>query len=241
MLLAVDIGNSAIKLGVFDDQDELVERHTLDPESTAIAADFINSPVKRAIVSSVVPHLTPLVSASIEAKFNIEPEIVANDRDLGLKIRYRPIEDAGNDRLVNSAAAAHLYGVPCVVISFGTATTVDVVSKDHELLGGLIAPGVKMSVAALHEKTARLPLVEIDGEFSPTSETTDTSIRSGVILSQIGLVETVLARIAGEIGKPKVIATGGYAAKFAELCDAIDVIDRDLTLKGLCRLAKSNG
>lgn len=238
MLLAVDIGNSAIKLGVFDDLDALIERHTLDPENSGTAADHITSPVTRAIVSSVVPRLTQLVCESINAKFNIEADFVTNDHDLGITINYRPIEDAGNDRLVNSATAAYIYGVPCVVISFGTATTIDVVSKDFELLGGLIAPGVKMSAAALHERTARLPLVEIEGEFSPTSETTDTSIRSGVILSQIGLVETVLSRVEAELGTPKVIATGGFAAKFAELCDAIDVVDRDLTLKGLCRLAK---
>jgi len=239
VLLAVDIGNSAIKLGVFDDRDALIERHTLDPESSAAAADFITSPVINAIISSVVPHLTPLVAASIKEKFNVEADIVTNDRDLGLKIRYRPIEDAGNDRLVNSATAAYVYGVPCVVISFGTATTIDVVSEDYELLGGLIAPGLKMSAAALHEKTARLPLVEIDGDFSPMSETTDTSIRSGVIFSQIGLVETVISRVTAEIGKPTVVATGGFAAKFAELCGAIDIVDRDLTLKGLCRLAKN--
>ncbi len=239
MLLAVDIGNSAIKLGVFDGHGALTERHTLDPETSAAAADHISSSVKKAIISSVVPRLTPLVAASIKSKFNIEPDIVTNDRDLGITIKYRPIEDAGNDRLVNSATAAYIYGVPCVVISFGTATTIDVVSKDYDLLGGLIAPGVKMSAAALHEKTARLPLVEIEGEFSPTSETTDTSIRSGIILSQIGLVETVLSRVEAKIGKPKVIATGGYAEKFAELCDAIDIVDRDLTLKGLYRLANN--
>jgi len=239
VLLAVDIGNSAIKLGVFDDREDLIERHTLDPENSSAAADFIASPVKRAIISSVVPHLTPIVAASINAKFNVEADVVANDRDLGITIQYRPIEDAGNDRLINSATAAYVYGVPCVVISFGTATTIDVVSKDYELLGGLIAPGVKMSAAALHERTARLPLVEIEGEFSATSQTTDTSIRSGVILSQIGLVQTVIERVEAEIGKPKVIATGGFAAKFAELCDAIDIVDRDLTLKGLCRLANN--
>lgn len=239
MLLAVDIGNSAIKLGVFDDLEDLVERHTLGPEFASTTADILTSKIESAIISSVVPDLTPVVRNSIKARFDVAADILTNDRDLGITINYRPIEDAGNDRLVNSAAAAHLYGVPCVVISFGTATTIDVVSKDQELLGGLIAPGVKMSAAALHEKTARLPLVEIEGEFSPTSETTETSIRSGVVLSQIGLVETALSRIETKTGKVKVIATGGYAEKFAGLCGKIDVVDRDLTLKGLSRIARN--
>lgn len=240
MLLAVDIGNSAIKLGVFSARGDLIERHTLEPASAENFAQIIGSTIERAIISSVVPKLTSVVSAAIAAKFRIEPDVLTNDRDLGIKINYRPLEDAGNDRLVNAATAAYLYGTPCVVISFGTATTIDVVSKDFELLGGLIAPGVKMSAAALHEKTARLPQIEIDGDFSPMSETTDTSIRSGVIFAQIGLVEAVLPRVEPIIGKPKVIATGGYAAKFSELCDKIEIVDRDLTLKGLYRLA-SNG
>lgn len=240
MLLAVDIGNSAIKLGVFSDRGDLIERHTLEAASAEHSARTIASKVERAIISSVVPKLTSVVSAAISEKFNIEPDVLTNDRDLGIKINYRPIEDAGNDRLVNAATAAHIYGTPCVVISFGTATTIDVVSVDFELLGGLIAPGVKMSAAALHEKTARLPLVDLEGDFSPMSETTDMSIRSGVIFAQIGLVEAVLSRVEQLIGKPKVIATGGYAAKFSEFCDKIDVVDRDLTLKGLYRFA-SNG
>ena len=240
MLLAVDIGNSAIKLGVFSARGDLIERHTLEPASAENFAQIIGSTIERAIISSVVPKLTSVVSAAIAAKFHVEPDVLTNDRDLGIKINYRPLEDAGNDRLVNAATAAYLYGTPCVVISFGTATTIDVVSKDFELLGGLIAPGVKMSAVALHEKTARLPQVEIDGDFSPMSETTDTSIRSGVIFAQIGLVEAVLSRVEPIIGKPKVIATGGYAAKFSELCDKIEIVDRDLTLKGLYRLA-SNG
>ncbi|MBX7061242.1 MAG: type III pantothenate kinase [Pyrinomonadaceae bacterium] len=240
MLLAVDIGNSAIKLGVFSARGDLIERHTLEPASAENSAQIIGSKIERAIISSVVPKLTSVVSAAIAAKFHVEPDVLTNDRDLGIKINYRPLEDAGNDRLVNAATAAYLYGTPCVVISFGTATTIDVVSKDFELLGGLIAPGVKMSAAALHEKTARLPQIEIDGDFSPMSETTDTSIRSGVIFAQIGLVEAVLPRVEPIIGKPKVIATGGYAEKFAGLCDKIEIVDRDLTLKGLYRLA-SNG
>lgn len=240
MLLAVDIGNSAIKLGVFDGRGNLLERHILEPASAELSAETVTSKIERAIISSVVPKLNSTVSSAIKTKFGIDAEVLTNDHDLGIKINYRPIEDAGNDRLVNAAIAAHLYGVPCVVISFGTATTIDVVSKGYELLGGLIAPGVKMSAAALHEKTARLPLVEIDGDFSPTSETTDMSIRSGVIFAQIGLVEAVLSRIAPIIGKPKVVATGGYAEKFAGLCDKIEIVDRDLTLKGLSRLA-SNG
>ena len=240
MLLAVDIGNSAIKLGVFSARGDLIERHTLEPASAENSAQIIGSKIERAIISSVVPKLTSVVSAAIAAKFHVEPDVLTNDRDLGIKINYRPLEDAGNDRLVNAATAAYLYGTPCVVISFGTATTIDVVSKDFELLGGLIAPGVKMSAAALHEKTARLPQIEIDGDFSPMSETTDTSIRSGVIFAQIGLVEAALPRVEPIIGKPKVIATGGYAEKFAGLCDKIEIVDRDLTLKGLYRLA-SNG
>ncbi|HRI02652.1 MAG TPA: type III pantothenate kinase [Pyrinomonadaceae bacterium] len=242
MLLAVDIGNSAIKFGVFDGP-HLTSKFSIPTNSDLHSAELIekvgNATISKALVCSVVPGVNSQLSDALEAAFDIDVRFVTNYMDFGLDIKYEPLGAAGTDRLVNAFAAAEKYGVPVIACSFGTATTIDVVDKNRVLRGGLIAPGMKTMAKALHLNTAQLPEIEIDAASRVINHTTETSIQAGIFYSQIGLVESTVARIKKEIGdNPKVIATGGFASMIAENTDVIDVVDENLLLDGLRILAE---
>jgi type III pantothenate kinase len=162
-----------------------------------------------------------------------EPAMVTNDLDFGLKIAHRPLEDAGADRLVNAFSAAEKYGVPCIVCSFGTATTIDVADDQRVLVGGLIAPGLNTLVSALKQSTSRLPEVELLKPEKILQNTTVGAIQSGIVHGYIALVDGLLSTVKQETDNATVIATGGSAALVAENTDKIDVVDNDLTLDGL--------
>jgi type III pantothenate kinase len=240
MLLAIDIGNTSVKFGVFDNE-ELISRFSIpttqDVSSAEIAAEVganLNLPVSDAIVCSVVPVLNKQISEYAKAAFAIDPFFVTNDLDLGLAILYEPLTTLGTDRIVNSFSAAEKYGVPCIVCSFGTATTVDAVSHERELLGGLIAPGFVTMARALDLNTANLHEVDIDRPENVINNTTTSSIQAGIFYSQVGLIESVVGRVKNELaGDVKVIATGGFSWAIADACDCIDVTDQNLTLEGL--------
>lgn len=234
MLLAVDIGNTSIKFGVFDGE-KLISKFSAPTEQQNISIGDLN--IDSTIVCSVVPAASLRIKEFFKKEHYIDAFFVTNDLDFDLDIKYRPLDNAGTDRLVNSFAASEKYGVPCIVCSFGTATTIDVINDRHELIGGLIAPGVKLTAKALHLNTARLPEVEITKPAELIAETTEDCIRSGVFYSQIGLIETSIKRIKKDIGDAKVIATGGFAEMIASDTDAIDVVDQDLTLTGLMLLS----
>ena len=243
MLLAVDIGNSAIKFGVFDAQ-RLITKFSISTNSEINSKEPIDkvgsSPISKALVCSVVPAVNSQLSDALNAAFDIDVRFVTNDIDFGLDIKYKPLAAAGTDRLVNAFSAAEKYGVPIIACSFGTATTIDVVDKNRVLLGGLIAPGMKTMAKALHLNTAQLPEIDINAPTSAViNHTTESSIQAGVFYSQIGLVESSIARIKKEIGdNPKVIATGGFASMIAENTNVIDVVDENLLLDGLRILAE---
>lgn len=245
MLLAIDIGNTNIKLGVFD-RDTLISKLSIPTvrELTSdglarILTDKLPGHLANAIVSSVVPELDASIRAFIRSYLGIDPMFVRNDLDFGLKINYRPLEDAGADRLVNTFAAAEKYGAPCIVCSFGTALTIDVVADDRTLMGGLIAPGVNTLAAALEMAASRLPNVEIEKPETVIQNTTVGCLQSGIFYGYLGLFEGLISRLKSEIGNaPKVVATGGFAAMIAENTSSIDVVDADLMLDGLRRLHK---
>ena len=238
MLLAVDIGNSNIKFGIFD-SERLISKFSI-PTSNELSADDLKSlidskiSVTNAIVCSVVPEKERSLTDALLHAFGVEAVIARNDLDLGLKINYEPLSAIGTDRLVNSFATVEKYGVPCIVCSFGTATTIDVVNQSRELLGGIIAPGMKTMATALHLNTAMLPQIEIAKPENVLGNTTVESIQSGIFYGQIAMAEGLIQRIKKEIGdNPKVIATGGFASLIAENTDCIDIVDEDLLLNGL--------
>lgn len=243
MLLAVDIGNTNIKLGVFD-QETLISKVAIPTVRDLNAEGFarvlsakLPGHLAHAIVSSVVPELDASIRTFIRSHLGVDPMFVRNDLDFGMQIDYHPLEDAGSDRLINTFSAVEKYGPPCIVCSFGTALTIDVVNSERRLTGGLIAPGMNTLATALKLTTSRLPEVEIEKPGRVIQNTTVGSIQSGIVHGYLGLVEGLLHRLKIEIGDdPKVIATGGFAAMISENTGVIDVVDPDLMLEGLRRL-----
>ena len=239
VLLTLDIGNTAMKFGVFDG-DTLVSKFVIptrreysEDEISAEVAKRIPSGVSGSIVSSVVPEVNDAVQSFLTSALKQSPRFVSPTDDLGLTFNF-PVEDAGTDHLINSFAAAELFGVPCIVIAFGTATTIDVVNREREHRGGLIAPGPRATAKALQIITSKLPEVEIYEPPNVMSTNTVDAIRSGIFYSQIGLIEAAIPPIRSEIGEDaKVIATGGFAPLFAGSCRVIEYIEPDLTLLGL--------
>lgn len=228
-----------MKFGVFDG-DALVSKFVIptrrDYSETAIAtalADRIPRAVDARIISSVVPEVNDAIQAFLTRTGAGPVRLVRATDALGLTINF-PVEDAGTDHLINSFAAAELYGIPCIVISFGTATTIDVVNREREHRGGLIAPGPGATAKALEMLASKLPEVEIHEPPNVISTNTVDAIRSGIFYSQVGLVDTAIPHIKSEIGEDaKVIATGGFAPLFANSCRYIDHVEHDLTLLGL--------
>lgn len=239
MLLAVDIGNSAIKFGVFD-QNGLISKFSI-PTDRDIAADQLKQqiddriglPINAAIACSVVPELDDEVASFIKDSFHTETQFVRSTDDMRLTINF-PVTTTGADRLVNSFAASEKYGMPCVVISFGTATTIDVINAKREYLGGLIAPGMKASAQALARAASKLPEIELEKPPRVIAQTTKTAIQSGIVYGHIAMVKGLLKRVKSEINDvPIIVATGGFARLLATEIKEIQIVDDDLTLNGL--------
>lgn len=242
MIFAIDVGNSTTKIGLFDGDTlkKVWMVETLKLKNFKLDASLKTLP---AIVSSVVP------SADKILKKKFRKCIFVNAKNVkGLKIKIRNKKEAGADRIVNAFAAKKLYGTPAIVIDFGTATTFDVISEDSEYLGGAIAPGILLSRDVLHEKTAKLPLIEIKAPKSVIGNSTVEAMRSGLLYGYVAMVEGMIERIKIQMTKSKlqinhksqnpkskikVIATGGLAKLIAKYTKRIDIVDTELTLKGL--------
>ena len=237
MLLAIDIGNSFTKFGVFEEA-ALLRRFAVPTVRGQKAVEIDDSkldfPIDAVIISSVVPQLNNSYLEFSKSRFRIEPIFVDNSFDFNLHIKYFPPESLGIDRIINAFAATEIYGKPCIVCSFGTATTIDAVNSKDEYLGGTIAPGIKLMSEALFRNTAKLPQVEIVKPASVIGNSTDKSIQAGIYFGYVGLVEGIIERIADELKeKSKVIATGGSAGIIAENSGKIDVVNENLLLEGL--------
>jgi type III pantothenate kinase len=246
MLLAIDVGNTQTHIGVFDGA-ELVEhwRFGTDAESTADELAIRVSNVLRlreltldgidgSIVSSVVPELTPeyarMASRYLEARYiSVVPGIKT-----GIAIRMDNPHELGADRLVNAVAAYDRFGGPCAVVDFGTAITFDAISGQGEYLGGVIGPGVRVSMEALTERAARLPKVELAEPAGVIGKTTQASMQSGMIYGFAGAIDSIARRLIVELGEDtSFIATGGGAEVSVPYCEMVDEVDDLLTLTGL--------
>ena len=253
MMLVVDAGNTNIVFAVHDGAGWRGKwRVATDPQRTAdeYAATLLTllghcglSPaeVHRAVIGTVVPAALYHLRRLCRDWFDVEPLIARSELDWGFAIRIDRPEEVGADRLLNALAAHQRYGGPLVVIDFGTATTFDVVGADGAYLGGVIAPGINLSLEALHQAAARLPRIGIGRPPGVIGRSTVPAMQSGIYWGYVGLVEGLVARIKGEFGGPmKVVATGGLAPLFAEATLVIEQIDPDLTLDGLRLLAQRN-
>jgi type III pantothenate kinase len=186
------------------------------------------------IVSSTVPALRPEWTAMGERYLDGEVRVVGPGLKTGMPIRYDNPREIGPDRLVNAVAGFELLGGPCTIVDFGTAVTYDVVSADGEYLGGIIFPGVEISMEALTERAAALPKIDLGRPRALIGKTTIDAIRAGVVYGFAGMVDGILARLRAELGEEmQAIATGGLAHEIVPYCDALDEVDDQLTLTGL--------
>ncbi|HEX6285163.1 MAG TPA: type III pantothenate kinase [Pyrinomonadaceae bacterium] len=240
MLLAIDAGNSNIKLALFDGR-ELVAQWHLTTDVARAAEDypkeipelFARKDLQAIAIASVVPALNPTLTRIAETHFRLQPLFV-DHTTAGLKIVYDQPSDPGADRIVDAVAGVALYGAPCIVVDFGTATTFNVVNEAGEFIGGAISPGLKTCSEALFARTAKLPRVKFERPERAIGSSTLAAIQSGIYHGYAGLVDGVLEKIIAELPvKPRVIATGGLAQSVAPASRYIEKVDDTLTLEGL--------
>ncbi len=254
MLLAINCGNTNVVFAVFAGEDlhgswraATEVRRTADEYAVWLMQlmalqGMTPADIDGAIVATVVPEALFNLKTLVRRYFACEPLIVGDDAvRLGIKIDIDRPEDAGADRLVNAVAAHRRYGGPLIVVDFGTATSFDVVNDRGDYIGGVIAPGVNLSLDALYMAAAKLPRVAVQRPRRVIGKSTVPAMHSGIFWGYVGLIEGLVARIQAEYGAPmKVIATGGLAPLFHDATGVIEHTDPDLTLHGLEMLYRLN-
>ena len=251
MLFVMDVGNTNAVLGVYDIADEAGSpqllahwrvstnrSQTVDEYGVLFRNLFSMSRIdpkgiKGIVISSVVPPMDSTLRAVGERYFNLKPLFIEPGTKTGMPVHYENPAEVGADRIVNGVAAFEKYGGPCIVVDFGTATTFDAVSVKGEYLGGVIAPGIGISAEALFMRTARLPRVDIRKTSKVIGTNTVASLQSGLYYGYVGLVDGVLERMMGELGKATVVATGGLARLIGTGSKYISSVDDLLTLEGM--------
>ncbi|HEX9113081.1 MAG TPA: type III pantothenate kinase [Nitrospirota bacterium] len=253
MLLAIDIGNTNVVLGVFE-QERLVENWRvgtntqITPDEYAmIVRDLFGfaglefKQITGVIISTVVPPLLPVMTGMSRKYFGIEPLVVTHEIRTGITIRYDNPREVGADRIVNAAAAYKLYGGPLIIVDFGTATTFCAVTKDGEYLGGAICPGIKISAEALFQRASKLPRVELVKPARVIGGDTVTAMQAGIIYGYAGLVDGIVERMKKELSPDaRVVATGGLAELVSPETKSISEVRVHLTLEGLRLLYEIN-
>ena len=259
MLLAFDVGNTNIVLGVYDG-DRLVENWRMETDKNKSADEYgmiINQlfayaglstkAVDDVIIATVVPSILYTLQHLSQKYFHTKAIVVGPGVKTGLIVKYDNPKQLGADRIVNAVAALHKYPGPLIVIDFGTATTLCAVSEKCEYLGGVIVPGIKISSDALFEKTAKLPRVELEAPGHVLCRNTIEGIQAGVVYGNMGMTERIVAMMKQEIKaytgcekEPLVVATGGMASLMASGTDCIDHVDKLLTLTGLQLIYEKN-
>ncbi|MCA9472198.1 MAG: type III pantothenate kinase [Nitrospirales bacterium] len=246
MLLAIDIGNTHIVGGIFENDHlraswRLATDHTKTSDEYGILSlallnshRIAQSNITGCIISSVVPPLTIVFETMVQTYFGQHALVVNSQSPLGLTLRYQHPEEIGTDRLVNAAAAFARFKKGLIIVDFGTATTFCTITASGEYLGGAIAPGLKSAADSFHERTAQLPSVDLILPPSVIGTNTISSMQSGLVFGYAGLVDGLVTRIQTEIAQPMhVIATGGLANIIQDISRTIDEIRPHLTLEGL--------
>lgn len=248
MLLVIDVGNTNIKLGVFNG-NELLNSWRMSVKVTRTADEFgitmqslfasrnmCFKDIDGIIMSSVSPSLNYTVEHACQYYLGLKPMMVGVGIKTGINIKYSNPHELGSDRILNSVAAYKLYGGPCIIVDFGTATTFNAVSANGDFLGGAIAPGIKSSLESLYNNTAKLQRVELVKPDNVICKNTISNIQAGTIYGFTGLVDYIVKNMRKELGdiNAKVVATGGLSELIGNTDEKIiDIYDRYLTLKGL--------
>ncbi|OQB25255.1 MAG: Type III pantothenate kinase [Firmicutes bacterium ADurb.Bin182] len=254
MLLALDIGNTNIKVGLFrsgvlisswrfmSDKFLTADEYGIKMESFFNHLKIPTNAVSGIVISSVIPSMNYTIEHMCNIYFHGRiPMMVSNELDLGIKNRYDHPETLGADRICNAVAAHKLYGGPCVAVDFGTATNFAVVSESGDFLGGLICPGFRVSADALIESAAMLPKVQFIKPDKVICTNTEQAVQAGIVYGYVGQVEYIIRKIRSELGKkPKVVATGGMASFIASESSSIDIVNPTLTLEGLSFIYEMN-
>ncbi|MFQ3566791.1 MAG: type III pantothenate kinase [Aggregatilineales bacterium] len=252
-LLAVDIGNTNIHIGLLRDghwaiswrartvAEKMPDEYAMLLRNLLRTADLDFDAVDDVIIGSVVPLLTSAFVELARRYLKVEPLVVTHEINTGVRIAIDQPEQAGADRIINSAAVVALYGGPAIVVDFGTATTFDIVSADGAYCGGAIAPGIMLAHDALVSRAARLHKVDLLPPPSPIGANTIHAMQSGLFWGYVALIEGMVARLKAAMDERfsapaqtiKVIATGGLAPLFNAHTPVIDIIAPELTLEGL--------
>lgn len=246
MLLAIDIGNTNITVGMFKDSElKATWRistgvHRTPDEYAVILLNLLRhqgvdvADVTKGALSCVVPPLLTTFNELFQKYFNIQPLVVSPGIKTGIRIRYDNPRELGGDRMSNAAGALSLYKPPIIVVAMGTATAFDTISKEGDYLGGAVAPGIAIAAEALFTRTAALPRVELVRPKRAIGGNTPAAMQSGIIFGYAGLIDGIVTRIQEELGeKATVVATGGYSSLIAKESRVIQEVNPNLTLIGI--------
>jgi len=254
VILAVDIGNTQTVLGLFEGTG--LDAHWRIHTNASLTADELRvkigsllaadgrswEEVERIVLSSVVPRLTSTYEDIAQTVTNRTPMIVGPGLKTGMPIAYDNPHEVGADRIVNGVAAFERFGGPVIVVDFGTATTIDVITAEGAYAGGAIAPGVETSAEALFAKAARLSKVDLEAPRRVIGTNTRESMQAGLVLGEAVMIDGLVRRVWDELGVEScpVVATGGLADRMAPLCETVSDVDEDLTLHGLLLVYRRN-
>ena len=253
MILLFDIGNTNINIAVAK-KDKIIAKWRVATVKNRTADEYIAlltqlmsnekikpSKIKDVAVSNVVPQIMMHINKMCQTLFGLETKRVGHELKANVSLLVDKAEDVGADRIVNAVGVTKEYGAPAIVVDFGTATTFDVVDAEGNYCGGVICPGINLSLHALQEFAAKLPSIPIEKPANVIGKSTKCAMQSGIYWGYIGLIEGLLERCAGEMDdKPTIVATGGLAPLFADGVDSIEHVAADLTITGLLEIYNSN-
>ena len=253
MLLAIDIGNSNIVIGGIDDKDiHFMERIDTDADKSdieyAVLIDYVLSvnhishkDIDAAIISSVVPSINHIISSAIDKAVGIMPSMVSCNMNTGIIFDMKRPETLGSDLIVDSVAAIYNYGAPVIVVDMGTATTITIVDKNYHFIGGIIHPGLSISLETLIGKAANLSQISLANADNIITTDTSKSIRNGALYGHASIIDGCTLRMIEELGyDAKIVLTGGLSKYVAPLCKSDIYLDDNLMIKGLYRLYELN-